>query len=154
MEKLKLTRFCGEEYYPVKEAVWRYFEGDKEEDEPDQLCLDISMEAGENLSEDTAGLNASPSWEVNYSGSFDKNDIRQGFKAHFLDSLDEAYEEELTNFYYCEHEPSWNNTIEVLDKDENGRLRIRLTGEITDVNYYDGSKPSNKIYLETWFAPR
>jgi hypothetical protein len=36
-------------------------------------------------------------------------------------------------------------------KGAGNRLLFRLTGEVEDVNYYDGSKPKNKIFVQTWF---
>jgi hypothetical protein len=31
------------------------------------------------------------------------------------------------------------------------RVRLRLTGETIDVNYYDGSKPATKLSVDVWF---
>lgn len=56
----------------------------------------------------------------------------------------------MTNFYYCEHENTESNMIEVLAADEE-RLLLRLTGETIDVNFYDGSKLRTKLSVETWF---
>src|SRR5262249_21361250 len=57
----------------------------------------------------------------------------------------------VTNFYYCEHEGTENNLIQIL-KSDGDRLLLRLTGETIDVNFYDGSKPPTKLRVETWFV--
>jgi hypothetical protein len=31
------------------------------------------------------------------------------------------------------------------------RVRLRLTGETIDVNYYDGSRPATKLSVDVWF---
>lgn len=69
-------------------------------------------------------------------------------------SVPKGYDETLggyvTNFYYCSHEGSDSNQVEILAV-EDDRLLIRLRGETMDVNYYDGSKPATVISAETWF---
>ncbi len=54
------------------------------------------------------------------------------------------------SFYYLEHQPARNNRMEILARDGN-RLKIRVSGSTEDVNYYDGSKPENRLQLTAWF---
>jgi hypothetical protein len=146
-DSLKLIRFCGEEYYPIVKAVWFIVEGE----EFDKLCFEIDAARGVVLSDDTKELKAKPNWELTYiSKTLNKNDLKNGFKAEIPDSYDENIDDFVTNFYYCEHQETDNNLIEIL-KTNGEKIYARITGETTDVNYYDGSKPKNKIIVETWF---
>jgi hypothetical protein len=116
-----------------------------------ELWLEIDTDFGIVLHEDTESLDAKPHWELTFRAeNLNVNDLTANFRAEIPEGYDEDLGESLTNFYYCEHEPSDNNIIEVLATEES-RLLIRVTGEITDVNYYDGSKPKNKIFVEAWF---
>jgi len=146
---LKLTRFCGEEFYPIIKATWQIY---KDEDENmNELWLEVKADFGIILHEDTQYLKAKPSWELTFRAeNLNVNDLTTGFRAEIPCGYNEDLDDSLSNFYYCEHKSSDNNIIEILGTEEN-RLLIRVTGEITDVNYYDGSKPKNKIFLETWF---
>jgi hypothetical protein len=144
---LKLVRFCGEEYFPISKATWFVNKGN----EFDELWLEIETLAGTVLSEDTKKLNARPNWQLTYiTKRMDNSDLIIGFKAEIPNGYDEEIDDTITNFYYCEHQQTDNNLIEILKKDGE-RLYIRITGETMDVNYYDGSKPNNKIIVETWF---
>lgn len=146
---LKLTRFCGDEFYPINKATWHLYKD--EEDNINELWLEIYADSGIVLHEDTEYLGAKPHWELTYRAeNLNINDLTTGFKVEVPYGYDEELNDSLTNFYYCEHEPSDNNIIEILATEES-RLLIRVTAEITDVNYYDGSKPRNKIFVEAWF---
>jgi len=57
----------------------------------------------------------------------------------------------VTNFYYCSHEQTDDNVVEVLAV-EGSRVLARLTGQTIDVNYYDGSKPPTLLSVQAWFA--
>lgn len=150
---LKLTRFCGEELYPVSEATWHIYEDDS--GEPNELWLEIRLGKGTQLHEDTELLAAKPHWELTYRKNGLEADLLQnGFVAEILQSYNEQADDYDTNFYYCEHEGTDDNRIEVLDRDEQNRLLIRVTGETQDVNFYDGSKPKNKLIVETWFEQK
>jgi hypothetical protein len=56
-----------------------------------------------------------------------------------------------THFYYYEHESMDENEISILERDAL-RVRARLTGYVTDVNFYDGSKPRTKVDVEADFT--
>jgi hypothetical protein len=146
---LKLLRFCGEELYPINKATWHIYKN--EEDNINELWLDIEVGVGIALHEDTEYIKAKPHWELTYKDeNLDENNLQVGFKAEIPSGYDEEVDDNVTNFYYCEHEPTDNNTIEILAVDKN-KLLIRVTGECTDVNFYDGSKPNNRLFVETWF---
>jgi len=147
---LKLTRFCGEEFYPIKKAIWQIFED--VESNINELWLNIETDFGTVLHEDTKELEAQPHWELLFRAeNLNVNDLTTGFRAEIPCGYSEDFfNGSLASFYYCEHEPSDNNVIEILAT-EGTRLLIRIMGEITDVNYYDGSKPKNKILIEAWF---
>jgi hypothetical protein len=144
---LKLVRFCGEEYFPIIKATWFINKGNKF----DELWFEIETMEGTILSEDTKRLNARPNWQLTYvAKKLDKNDLKIGFKMKIQNGYDEKIDDTVTNFYYCEHQQTDNNLIEIL-KIDGEKLYVRITGETTDVNYYDGSKPNNKIIVEAWF---
>jgi hypothetical protein len=146
---LKLTRFCGEEFYPINKATWKIYE-DKNGN-MNELWLEVRADFGIVLHEDTKYLKAKPHWELTIRAeNLNIDDLATDFRAEIPCGYDEDSDDSLANFYYCEHEPSDNNVIEILATEEN-RLLIRVTGETTDVNFYDGSKPKNKIFVETWF---
>ena len=149
MNDLKLTRFCGEELYPIVSASWNiYFDEDLG---MNNLCLYISAGKGTNLHEDTKDLAAEPNWELNIiSKDLDKANLKEGFRIEIPDGYENDLNGYITNLYYCEHEQTDDNIIEILAVD-GSKLYIRVSGETTDVNYYDGSKPLNKLFAETWF---
>jgi hypothetical protein len=144
---LKLIRFCGDEYFPIIRATWFINKGN----EFDELWFEIETTEGTILSEDTKKLNAKPHWQLTYiTKKLDRNNLRIGFKAEISNGYNEEIDDTITNFYYCEHQQTDNNLIEIL-KTDGEKLYVRITGETMDVNYYDGSKPNNKIIVETWF---
>ena len=147
---LKLIRFCGEEFYPIKSAKWHFSES--EDEGASKLWLDIQADYGQQLSEDTQTLNGQPHWELTIplNNSSKVDNLNGRLKTEIKDGYDEEIGDYVTNFYYCEHEKTENNQIEIIERIEN-RLLIRLTGEVTDINFCDGSKPKNKIFVETWF---
>lgn len=147
MNKLILKRFCGEEIYPVKNATWRILDGDGTWDDPYSLWLEITCGPGKNLSEDTKSLDAEPNLDI----SFYAVTLREeGIKAGFIMENQNEEDESDALMYYCAHQPMRKNQMEVLER-EGDVLVIRLTGETTDVNYYDGSKPDNTIEITARF---
>jgi len=146
---LILNRFCGHETYPIRKATWNL---DREEGGMMNLCLCVEAGSGTLLHKDTKELDAEPMWEVNFiKRGLTRSDLVPGARFSVPNGYDGTLDENVTNFYYCEHEGSDKNVIEVL-KVDGDRFLVRLTGETTDVNYYDGSKPSTKLCVETWFV--
>ena len=141
---------CGEEFYPIESAKWHFSES--EDEGASKLWLDIQADYGQQLSEDTKTLNGQPHWELTIplNNSLKVGNLNGGLKTEIKDGYNEEIGDYATNFYYCEHEKTDNNQIEIIERIEN-RLLIRLTGEVTDINFCDGSKPKNKIFVETWF---
>jgi hypothetical protein len=146
---LVLERFNGIEIYPVELAEWNLYK-DKENG---RMNLWIALSAGGAIKQqkDTEPLHAEPNWELNLvEQSLPEKLIKPGFTAVIPESYDESRDGWITNFYYCEHEGTDKNTIEVVEVDGN-RVRFRLFGETIDVNYYDGSKPATKLSADVWF---
>ncbi len=146
---LKLTRFCGEELYPIKTATWHFYEN--KDEKTNEIWLKIETDLGIQLSDDTKELAATPDWELTIRAkNLSLNDLKIGLRAAIKQGYDDDLEESLTNFYYCEHEQTDNNKIEILDK-KGTKILFKIIGEVPDINYYDGSKPKNTIYVEAWF---
>ena len=144
---LYLTRFCGEEQYPVERAIWYIIAGDGTEDDPDMLCLEMQFGVGSNLHEDTSRLKAKPAWEVNfYSLQIPVSSLCPGFCLEQPNKREDI----AGNLYYADHQPTTDNKMEIVAADGE-RLKIKLTGITEDVNYYDGSKPKNTLQLVAWF---
>lgn len=144
---LYITRFCGVEQYPVKTAKWYIIDGDRTEDDPDMLCLDITLGSGYGLHKDTAMLKAEPVWEVRFcSVEIPASALQSGFRLEQPNLQRDVY----GNLYYTEHQPTTGNQMEIIKADET-RLKIRLTGITEDVNFYDGSKPQSTLQIVAWF---
>lgn len=147
---LNLKRFCGEEKYPIDCAEWYILEGDGTWDDPYTLCLEMSFGIGEGLHEDTFNLNAKPFWNISFPALNIKNtDLQTGF----VMSMDNEDEDEDAYFYYCEHQPTVENKVEVLEVQENNML-LHVTAKTMDVNFYDGSKPMNELDVIAWFGKK
>lgn len=145
---LMLKRFCGEEKYPVECTEWYILEGDGTWDDPYTFCLEMAFATGEELHEDTKELEAEPSWEISFPAlKLRKKDLQTGF---IMDFANEDEDEE-ANFYYCEHQPTIDNKVEVLEVKGNSLL-LRVTAKTMDVNFYDGSKPMNELEVIAWFS--
>jgi hypothetical protein len=146
---LVLERFNGFESYQIELAEWNLYI----DEENGMMNLWIFLSAGQALRQqkDTENLNAKPNWELNLvESSLSEDSIKPGFMATILESYDESRGGWITNFYYCEHEGTDKNTIEVVATDGD-RVRFRLYGETVDVNYYNGSKPATKLLSDVWF---
>ena len=135
MDKLILKRFCGEEYYPLESASWSIWK--------DHLLVEMNFTAGENLHEDTEYLEQEPSWELCFTLENEKLLV----PGLVLENKDN--EENETNFYYCEHNLTYDNRLEILDR-EDDRLLLKITGICCDVNYYDGSKGNDSLEITLW----
>ena len=138
LNTLILKRFCGEEYYRLQNASWSIWNGSV-------LCVEMWFAEGTNLHEDTEYLEEEPGWELYFNLPEENEDcVKTGMVL-----TDTENREEETHFYYCEHLPTVNNRLEILDTDGT-RLLLRITGECCDVNYYDGSKGNNSLELTAW----
>ncbi|MDO5105255.1 hypothetical protein [Capnocytophaga sp.] len=141
---LKLLRFSGEELYPIEKATWHFYEDEDNENE-NAVWLEIGCESGIQLAEDTKELDQQPYWELTIrKKNLQKSDLTAGFRC------ETEYDIEESLFQYCECEETEDTSVEILDR-EGSRILFRIEGEVTDVNYYDGSKPANKIIVEAWF---
>jgi hypothetical protein len=148
--ELVLERFCGRETYPLVKGTWSIYL-DKELDSP-TLCIQLNAGRGTTLHDDTQSLKAEPSWEINVvSKSLDASMLKRGDKFAIPRGYEEAQGGYVTNFYYCSHEQTDDNVIEVLAV-EGSRVFVRITGKTIDVNFYDGSKPPTTLYVEAWLT--
>lgn len=150
MNTLILERFCGEESYPVKSAEWYILDGDGTWDDPYSLWLEVKCGAGEKLSEDTKSLAAEPNLDISFDALHLKN---EEIKAGLVMENENEEDESTALMYYCDHQPTRKNRMEVLERDGDS-LVIKITAKTTDVNYYDGSKPDNKIEVVARFQLR
>ena len=149
-QELILDRFCGREIHTITSATWNLYRDD--ELERMTLCIHLEAGPGSTLHEDTKELDAEPWWELNLvEEDLSEASLAAGSQWTLPDGYDESRGGSLTNFYYCSHEPSDDNHIEILAVDGD-RLLLRLSGETIDVNFYDGSKDTTKIHTETWFT--
>lgn len=144
---LTLHRFNGDEIYNVSQADILYFVGDE------GVCLDFTVKTSEDPVQtlpDTRELRGRPNgqWQL-IVPEFDPGDF---VGREFLIPLGyDEQEEYWTNFYYVEHEPLDDNRITVLGR-EGDRFRVRISGSVVDVNYYDGSKPPTQVVVEASFS--
>ena len=123
LNTLILKRFCGDEYYPIESARWSIWE-------KTTFCVEIGFKEGTNLQEDTEYLAQKPLWELYFNiPPTDEAEVKPGM---LLEEKDNCEDE--THFYYCEHFPTLNPRLEVLDRDGD-RLLFRITGECCDVNF-------------------
>ncbi len=145
---LNLKRFCGEEKYPVECAEWSILEGDGTWDDPYDFCLEMTFGAGDELHEDTKVLEAKPFWKISFPAlTLNKKDFQTGF----VINMDNEDEDADALFYYCEHQPTIENKVKVLDVKGNNLL-LQVTAKTMDVNFYDGSKPMNELKVIAWFS--
>ena len=147
---MKLQRFNGDELFNVETATVDYY---VEEDGKFATTFraDAATPAIETLS-DTIELHAKPFTEIMLSLTKHPGVALLAGRSYSLShGLDDASGEHLTNFYYYEHELMHNIEITVI-KRHLDRAQLRITGTITDVNCYDGSKPPAKVIIDAEFT--
>ena len=145
---LTLHRFNGDEVFNVSDADIRYFVGES------GVVVNFEVKTEDNPVKtlpDTEELNGWPNgtWQLSVS-AFDPSDL-VGRTFLIPDGYDEEAEEYRTNFYYVEHEPINDNMI-VFAGREWDRFQVQITGTVTDVNHYDGSKPATKVVVQAKFS--
>jgi hypothetical protein len=100
---------------------------------------------------DTASLPASPKAEVAVTlVQFDPNKL-VGERFSVPAAYDEKIEDHVANIYYVEHDDLNDNIIEILAQEGN-TFHVFWTGTTTDVNYYDGGKPSTRVEIDGIFT--
>lgn len=137
---LILKRFCGDEIYPLANANWCISGG--------ELKIDMRFSRGTQLHEDTKYLAEEPSWWIYFSNITDDSILKKGL---VLENSNESEDDAF--LYYCEHNPTYHNRLEILDR-INDQLLIRLSAVCCDVNYYDGSKGTNKMEITAWISQK
>ena len=149
-DELWMSRFNGIGKYALETAEWNVYEDSDRE----KVNLWLRVECGEAIeeTEDTSFYAGSSHWELNLvEDDLGEEFLVPGFEASIPIGYDESRGGWVTNFYFSSHEGSDNNTIKII-KREGDRLLIRISGDIKDVNYYDGSKPKSVLILQTWFT--
>ncbi len=148
--KMTLHRFCGDEIYSVESATITHYK-----DEDGLFAITFRAETGNppiQTLPDTESLSAKPfaEWTLKLP-KIPAVALRTGSSFLIPQGYDDKSQDYLTNLYYCEHEPMDDNEITVLER-SGLRVRARITGMATDVNYYDGSNPRTKIVVEADFT--
>ena len=147
---MTLQRFNGEEAYAVQSATIEH-----SKDEDGLYAVTFRAETGGDpvrTLPDTESLHAQPFAEITlHLPKPPALVLTPGRTFSLPKGYDEGAGEYQTNFYYCEHEPMHNNEVAILERD-GLRVRARLTGTTTDVNFYDGSKPDTKVLVEADFT--
>ena len=146
--QLLAKRFSGPEVFKITKAHWNlYTDGERK-----NLTLLIECEEGIKLSKQIEYCSESCHWELNLvEDEIEDANLREGFEASIPEGYDESRDGWITNFYFCEHDGTDQNRIRVEDRKED-RILVTITGQKTDLNYYDGSKPETKLYLKAWFT--
>jgi hypothetical protein len=148
--KITLHRFNGDEIYSVESATIQHYK-----DEDGLFTVTFRAEAGAvpiQTLPDTASLRSQPFAEVTlHISKLPALAFQAGSAFTVPKGFDEQSQEHLTNFYYCEHETMDENEITIMERD-GLRVRARITGMTTDVNYYDGSKPRTTVVVEADFT--
>jgi len=145
-----LRRFNGDEIYLVKRATMGAF---KEDESIDLfLYVDTKVKPIQALP-DTAELKQHPNAEVYIT--LKKLDASKLVGRRF--SVPVAYSEEKEDhvacIYYCEHQDLNENVVRILEQD-GSKFLVHWTGNTTDVNYYDESRPRTKVEIKAWFTFR
>ena len=136
---LTLKRFCGDELYPLTSSKWFIIDN--------TLWINLTFSQGMQLHEDTEYLAEEPTWEL----SFEIDDETILKKGSVLENANESDED--AYLYYCEHNPTYKNRLEILDSID-GKLLVRISAECCDINYYDGSKGNDILEFTAWIEKR
>jgi hypothetical protein len=148
-DTFSLVRFNGTESYAVKSAEYLAYR----DEEYDVTRVVFLIRTGEPIAtlEDTRDIGAQPNWELEWTGKVPVEEaVRPGSVLHVPSGYDEAQGENVTNFYYCEHDGTDDNVIEILEVGD-GTVRTHIIGTAVDANYYDGSKPRMRLEVVATF---
>lgn len=145
---LTLHRFNGDEIFSVSEATILYF--CDEQGATVQFEVKTDAEPVKTLP-DTKDLRGHVYgvWQLSLP-SFNPGEL-VGKTLSIQQGYDEKSEEYLAIFYYVDHQPIDNNEIRILSRDED-LFRVQITGQVPDINYYDGSKPPTKVVIDASFT--
>ena len=151
-DELILERFSGRETFPIIDAEWNVIDAGTDSS---SLYLYLNCGRATTTVADTAPLRAEPRWELAViSSQLKRAKLNPGDEFRIPNSAaPELKHGWHTNFYYVDHLGTEQNTIKIMAIDGD-RLLGEVEGECGDVNYYDGSKPPNRITARTWFRHR
>jgi hypothetical protein len=144
---LTLNRFNGQEQFSISAAKIFQFEDDG------FFELNFEIETDEKPIKtlpDTKDLDARPNAEF----IIRVKDFAWNNLVGKCYTIPQGYDEEtgdyLTRFYYCEHEETDDNVIEIIERN-NDKFHVIIKATCIDVNYYDNSKPRTKLEIDAWF---
>ena len=145
---LYMDRFNGLEEYEINYAIWNFYTEDN--------CGNLHLQLRSEYKRDEDDLYPRTlTWEINFvksSSNFSELQLVKGFETNVLitdsKNADSYYN---TNFYYYEHQSSEDNYIQILDV-QSDKILAKITGDVTDLNFYDGSKPRSKLTATVWFT--
>jgi len=146
-DRLTLHRFNGDEVFSITSATGRVLA------DPDAFKLNLEIETSRPAVQslpDTVDLAAEPNAEVTLYLPNENVGSLVGRSFSVPRSFDEAIEDRVSRFYYCEHEDLDENVIEFIEQ-RGDWFRVRWTGVTVDVNWYDGSKPATRVEIVAWF---
>lgn len=137
------------EQFRINSAKWNLYKD--EASGFSNLCLFIECKQAVKISSDIQEFFELTHWELNIvEPTISEDALVDRFVYQIPQGYDESREGYITNLYFFEHTCTDNNHIAILKSDGAKKL-IKLEGEVEDIVYYDGSKPKNKLSLETWF---
>lgn len=145
---LVLHRFNGDEVFAIKSAT---IHATQEEGGVDLfLHVDTYVKPLKTLP-DSAELDGRPNAEVHITVK--KLDVAKlvGRRFSVPKSYDDEKEVHVSCLYYCDHGDLDRNVVRILEQD-GSKFLVHWTGQCTDVNYYDNSKPQTKVEIKTWFT--
>jgi hypothetical protein len=146
---MTLHRFNGDEIDSLESATIEHY---KNEDGSYAVIFDAKADKPIQTLADTEPLRAQPfgEWTL-ILPKIPALLLRAGSSFTIPNGYSETMQDYVTNLYYCEHEPMEENEIVVIERD-GLRVRTRIIGMATDVNYYDGSKPRTRVVVEADFT--
>ena len=145
---LTLKRFNGQEQFSISDATILHYEDDG------NFVLSFEIETNGKAIKtlpDTKVLNAQPNAEFKVRVKDFSWDCLVGTSFTIPKGYDDETGDYLTLFYYCEHEETDDNLIEIIERGDE-KFHVIITATCVDVNYYDGSKPRTKIEIDAWFV--
>ena len=146
---IKLNRYNGSEIFPfsvAKVRVWQFEDAHTLDFEFETLPY---VERSDSLEQIPEEKTLSGEIKIILPGKFSLGAVANK-KFEVPKSYDEALDEYVTSLYYYEHEGLDDNSVEILNIDDDS-FRVRWEATACDPNFYDGSKPRTKVLIEGKF---
>ena len=145
---LTIKRFNGDEIWNLTEGSFSITES------PEGPLLNFWVKSnGELLSEplEDSHTTGAPSIELQ-SPLNELKDKKSLVGLDVIFNLEDAPDDDdliFANFYYYSHETPLSNKVSIIEE-KNNLYHIISISSTVDVNYYDGSKPQNEIFIDCW----